>query len=129
MSWPCTPIRLGRLCMALLGVTVASAVLLGNAQAQTTPAEQARIEQLLTRLAQDQHHQFERSGKRYTGSEAARFLRAKWQAKGGTIRTAEEFVEQIASRSTTTGKPYQVCTAPAACVPAAEHLKALLKGG
>jgi len=114
--------------MALLWMTLASAALLGNIQAQTTPAEQARIEQLLTTLAQDPHHQFERSGTRYTGTEAARFLRAKWQAKGSHIRTAEEFVEQIGSRSTTTGKPYRVCTGPEACIPAREHLTSVLKG-
>jgi Family of unknown function (DUF5329) len=78
-------------------------------------------------VANDASHQFERSGTRYTGSQAARFLRAKWEAKGGHIQTAEQFVEQIASRSTTTGKPYRVCNAADRCVPASEHMNQLLK--
>lgn len=116
---------IGRLIRVAGALTVS--LLLGVAQAQPTAAEQARIDHLLNTLAQDTQHQFERNGTRYTGAEATRFLRAKWQAKGGSLRTAEEFVEQIGSRSTTTGQPYRVCTGPQACVPARDHLMLMLK--
>jgi hypothetical protein len=110
-------------CAAVLAVSVAA-----TAHAEPVAAERARIEALLTTLANDTVHQFERSGTRYTGAQAARFLRAKWEAKGGHIQTAEQFVERIASRSTTTGQTYRVCTGADACVPAGEHLRAVLKG-
>lgn len=96
------------------------------ALAEPSPAERERIEQLLAKLAQDRAHRFERGSRQVSGEEAARFLRAKWQAMGADITTAEQFVDRLASRSSTTGQPYRVCTATQVCVPAGVHLRGLL---
>lgn len=100
----------------------------GMARAEPTEAERARIEKLLAALAQDPVHQFERGGKRYSGAEAARFLRAKWQAMGSNITTAEQFIDRLATRSSTTGQPYRVCATADHCLPAGEHLQGVLRG-
>jgi hypothetical protein len=97
-------------------------------EARATPpaAEQRRIDALLDALASDRRSRFVRAGIDYSGAEAARFLRAKLQAQGASVRTAEDFVERIASRSSTTGRPYRVCRTESDCVDAGEHLRALL---
>lgn len=123
LTAPCATRRTATRWMAL-----AALVACGTAMAEPSAAERARIEKLLDALAQDQVHQFERGTSRYSGAEAARFLRAKWQAKGADITSAEQFVDQIATRSSTTGQPYRVCTAPDRCVPAAEHLRGVMRG-
>ncbi len=96
------------------------------AQAAPAAPEQRRIDILLDAVAADRDSRFVRAGVEYTGADAARFLRAKLQAQGDAVRTAEDFVERIASRSSTTGRPYRVCRAAGGCVDAGEHLRALL---
>lgn len=88
--------------------------------------EQHRIDALLDAVAADRHSRFVRSGVEYSGADAARFLRAKLQAQGASVQTAEDFIERIASRSSTTGRPYRVCRTEGACVDAGEHLRAML---
>jgi hypothetical protein len=97
-----------------------------EARAAPPAAEQRRIDALLDALASDRRSRFVRAGIDDTGAEAARFLRAKLQAQGASVRTAEDFVERIASRSSTTGRPYRVCRTEGGCVDAGEHLRALL---
>lgn len=96
------------------------------AQAAPAAPEQRRIDILLDAVAADRDSRFVRAGVEYTGADAARFLRAKLQAQGDAVRTAEDFVERIASRSSTTGRPYRVCRASGGCVDAGEHLRGLL---
>lgn len=114
------------LCVARLLVAPGAALTTATVQAAPPPAEQRRIDALLDALASDRHSRFVRAGVDYSGADAARFLRAKMQAQGGSVRTAEDFVERIASRSSTTGRPYRVCRAGGGCVDAAQHLRALL---
>jgi hypothetical protein len=110
---------------ATLAVVMAAAM---QPVAQAAPAapEQRRIDILLDAVAADRESRFVRAGVEYTGADAARFLRAKLQAQGDGVRTAEDFVERIASRSSTTGRPYRVCRSAGGCVDAGEHLRALL---
>jgi len=91
-------------------------------------ARQQRIEQLLDTLAADSSSRFVRNATAYSGADAARFLRAKWRAQGQDIASAEAFVERIARRSGTTGRPYRVCAPGGECVDASVHLRALLAG-
>ena len=69
---------------------------------------------------------FERNGRRVSGRDAVRFLRAKWQHQGQGVDSAEAFIEHIASRSSTSGRPYRVCEADGACVDAGPWLRQLL---
>jgi Family of unknown function (DUF5329) len=110
-----------------LGILVAASVLsVPAAWAHPPAAEQARIDALLAAVAADHDSRFMRWGIGYSGPNAARFLRGKLEARGAGVRTAEEFIEKTASRSSTTGQPYLVCTADGRCVEAGTHLRALL---
>ena len=108
-----------------LAVAVALVAPLG-ARAWPPPHEQQRIERLLEALAADRSSRFVRNGTEYSGADAARFLRAKLRAQGRDVSSAEGFIEQIASRSGTTGKPYRVCAPGGGCVDASAHLRGLL---
>lgn len=51
---------------------------------------------------------FIRNDKAYDAKTAAFFLRRKWQANAEQVRTVGDFIEKIASRSSTTGRPYSI---------------------
>lgn len=70
-------------------------------------SEREKIELLLGHVA-GADLVFIRNGSEHAPEAAAKHLRSKWKSAGEQIRTAREFVEQIASRSATTGKAYRV---------------------
>jgi hypothetical protein len=71
------------------------------------PSDREIIEELLEAVGSSSLT-FVRNGKPYTGPEAADHLRRKWRAAGDRVRSPEQFIESIASRSSTTGRPYEV---------------------
>jgi hypothetical protein len=86
-------------------LTVAS----GIAQAfGIPPAEQKKIESLILGVEQMTNAEFIRNGKNYKASIAAEFLRRKWKARQTEVRSATDFIDKVASFSSTTGKPYFV---------------------
>lgn len=77
--------------------------------APTVAPVRAEIDALMTRL-QSSGCQFNRNGSWYTGAEAkAHLLRKLDYLEGhGTVATTEQFIEQAASKSSSSGKAYQV---------------------
>jgi hypothetical protein len=69
--------------------------------------ERVRIEALLARIAKS-NVTFVRNGAPHTAMDAAAHLRMKWENAGNRIKTAEDFIEHLASRSYLSGKPYRV---------------------
>ncbi|MBL8329138.1 MAG: DUF5329 family protein [Rubrivivax sp.] len=125
-AWRATPARLLSRRIAV-PATLLLAALAASAWAAPPPAEQRRIDAVLAAMAADRQSRFMRAGVAFSGSDAARFLRAKLLAQGAQVQTAEAFIEQIASRSSSTGRPYLVCSADGQrCVESGEHLRALL---
>jgi hypothetical protein len=51
---------------------------------------------------------FIRNGKQYNTDLAAEFLRRKWKSCRSEIRSAADFIDKVASFSSTTGKPYSI---------------------
>lgn len=86
----------------------------------------SRIERLLDRIA-EADVKFVREGQQYTGREAADHLRRKLAAAGSRIENVEDFIEKIASRSSTTGKPYHIKLADGTMVEAQQWLEEQLK--
>ena len=72
------------------------------------PGEALRIERLIDAVAHATSSKFIRNGTEYDADTAARFLRAKWSYAGERIRTAEDFVREIGTQSSTTGTRYRV---------------------
>jgi hypothetical protein len=64
------------------------------------------IQSLLRRL-ESSNCRFNRNGVWYSAADARRHLERKLQS-AGSLRNAEQFVERIASKSSTTGEPYLV---------------------
>ena len=76
----------------------------------TSPAltERVKIERLIETVAKMDGATFIRNGSEHSVKEAADHLRRKWQAAGSKISTAEQFIEHLASKSSLSGKPYQI---------------------
>jgi hypothetical protein len=94
------------LCRRTLVIALAS---LGvTARAGVSPAEQARIDRLIAFVETRKGVTFIRNGNDYSCEEAAKFMRGKMKMMGGDVSTAQQFIDQIASKSSTTGQPYLV---------------------
>ena len=89
-------------------------------------SERERIEQLLESM-QGSSVTFIRNGKEYDGTEAAAHLRRKWNAAGDRIQTTEQFIDHIATRSSTSGRPYQLRLADGRTVETSAWLTARLR--
>jgi ABC-type sugar transport system substrate-binding protein len=105
-------------------VLIAAAALLfaGAASAGVSPAEQARIDRLIEYIHTHKDVTFVRNGKDYSCEDAAKFMRGKMKAMGEHVSTAQQFIEQIASKSSTSGQPYMVRFADGKTLPVAKFL-------
>lgn len=93
------------------------------ARAAPDEIEQARIERLLHYVETRKDLVFVRNGKDHSARDAALFLRAKYAKMGEHVTTAVQFIDQIASRSSTTGEVYKVRLADGRVLPAAKVLR------
>lgn len=69
--------------------------------------ERARIDYLLERISKSPYN-FLRNGGRYTGKQAGNHFLWKYFTNRGRVKTAEEFIERVATRSKRSGRSYQV---------------------
>ena len=97
------------------------------AAAEKPLAEKEKIEALIANMEGLKDAAFIRNGSDYNSKQAARFLRAKWNAQGKEIKTAAEFISKIASASSTSGKPYLIRFKDGRELKAGEYLTAELK--
>ncbi len=95
----------------------------GPALAAPPPAEQARIDRLIDAIAAQESMRFMRNGSEYTAANAGTFLRRKMKSMGAEVRTCEEFIEQIASKSSTSGEAYKVKTGDGKVMPSGDYLR------
>jgi hypothetical protein len=78
-------------------------------RAQTTAGpEKQKIEALITRVGGLPDAKFVRNGSSYEGSSAVRFLRGKWAVNAAAVKTAQDFIDKVASVSGTSNKPYLI---------------------
>ncbi len=89
-------------------VSVTTLMALGAVAAAPPPHEQTRIEKLIRFVETQRDMKFIRNGTEYSCADAGRFLRGKLDAMGKDVTTAREFIERIATKSTMSGKPYEV---------------------
>jgi hypothetical protein len=101
-----------------------------QATAGPTPAAtRAEIDALLTRL-ESSGCDFNRNGSWYKGAEAKAHLLKKLEylENKSTLRSTEQFIEQTASSSSSSGKPYLVKCGGANPQPSAQWLSKQLEG-
>jgi hypothetical protein len=70
--------------------------------------EKQKIEALIKHVENLKDATFVRNDKEYDAKTAARFLLGKWQANESSVKTAKDFIENVASVSSTSGKPYLI---------------------
>jgi hypothetical protein len=75
--------------------------------AATPEVEHARIESAIVRVEKSGLI-FIRNGSEYPSAQGAKHLRDKLMLAGSSVKTFDEFVEKIASKSSITGRPYMV---------------------
>jgi hypothetical protein len=86
----------------------AAALTLRAAHAAPPPHEQARIDKLIRFVESHKSMIFIRNGTEYTSEDAGKFLRGKLEAMGSDVKTAREFIDRIATKSSMSGEPYRV---------------------
>jgi hypothetical protein len=78
-------------------------------QAQDKPlTEKQKIEALIKGIEDSKDTKFVRNDREYDAKTAAKFLRGKWESQEAEIKTARDFIEKVASISSTSGKPYRM---------------------
>jgi hypothetical protein len=97
-------LKLDELDNALVGddratFTVAAAAML---------SETEKIERLLAAIEALPAARFVRNGKDYSPQEAVAHLRRKWKAATGQADDARRFIDELASTSSLSGKPYEI---------------------
>jgi hypothetical protein len=70
--------------------------------------EQARIDALLSHVSNMKGTEFIRNGKAHDAATAATFLTRKFRAHGSSVTNANDFIAQIATKSSTSGRPYRI---------------------
>ena len=72
--------------------------------------EKKKIDFLLHEIEQLDGAKFWRNGTAYSPKEATEYLRMKmrWGDKGRPVKSAKDFIERIASKSSITSRPYLI---------------------
>ena len=96
-----------KLFVSLLFLCLGAGLLAAEATVQVRP-EDTKIEALLVYVSSQTKVKFIRNGSEYDNATAVKFLRGKWDRQRGTVSSAKEFIDKIASRSSTSGKPYRI---------------------
>ncbi len=86
------------------------------------PDQVSEIERLLKAI-QSSGLVFLRNGKEATASVTANRLRSKWRKATPPIRTVQDFIDRVASRSSATGRPYEVELADGSTIEAKDWLR------
>lgn len=83
--------------------------LLGMPRAEAAPmTEPQKIEALLASIEHLQGAVFIRNGSEYSAAQAVEHLRYKWNKAGDRVKTAEDFIVLVASKSSMSGLAYRI---------------------
>src|SRR5207245_2633253 len=69
--------------------------------------EKQKIEKLIASIENLPDASFIRNGKSYDAKTAGTFLRTKWE-RASDIKTAGDFIEKVATKSSTSGEAYVI---------------------
>ena len=115
---------LGKLTLLILAFLVAPPFLHAQPLAAT---EKQKIETLIKQIGDLKDAKFVRNGSNYEPATAMRFLRGKWDANKAEVKTARDFIDKVATKSDTSGKPYLMRFNDGKEIPSREYLLAELK--
>jgi hypothetical protein len=89
--------------------------------------ESQKIEQLIATIRSIEGATFLRNGSEHTPQQAASHLEDKWQKHSSKIRTAEDFIQHLATKSSMSGEKYMIRFSDGRQVPTADILHKKLK--
>jgi hypothetical protein len=112
---------------SILGTLSLLLLVLAGTAGEPTAAEKQKIERLIQHVESLKNAVFVRNGKAYDAPTAARFLRGKWKASADEVKTARDFIEKIATASSTTGRPYHIRFKDGTEQKSGEYLRSVLK--
>ena len=96
-------------------------------EAAAPKTELEKIEALIKHVAELKETVFIRNGVEYDAKTAAAFLKGKWDTARSSVKTAKDFIEKVATKSSTTGKAYLIRFKDGKEVKSAEYLAERLK--
>jgi hypothetical protein len=133
-QWPDKPLRPTSFAQAGLPIALRAMLLLTLCLAPLSPArpnapvtEAQRIEYLIRSIEQLTDAKFIRNGSAYDGKAAAEHLRLKWREAGARVKTAQQFIELCGSKSSVSGRPYQIRFADGTLLTSEAFLREKLK--
>ena len=97
------------------------------ALAAPDPVEARKIEHLIAAVAQLPNAKFIRNGAAYEANKAADHLRLKLREAGERVVSAEDFIVLCGSRSSVSGKPYEIVFDDGRRITSETFLRAKLK--
>jgi hypothetical protein len=111
--------------MRRLAASIFSWLLIGTIALALDPRTKAEIDELIT-YVQMSGVRFIRNGSEYSGAQGAEHLRDKMARAGNRVKTTDDFINGIASKSYLSGKPYLVKFPDGHTQPTGEWLRAHL---
>ena len=93
----------------------------------SSPVEARKIEQLIAAVERLGNAKFIRNGAAYDSAKAADHLRLKLREAGERVASAEDFITLCASRSSMSGKPYEIVFEDGRRITSEAFLRAKLK--
>ena len=90
-------------------------------------SEQVKIQSLIASIEQLKGAVFIRNGSEYDAHKAADHLRLKLKYAGKRVQTADQFISNLATGSSMTGKPYKIRFADGHTVDSAVYFREQLK--
>ncbi len=112
--------------MVKISLVMASLLLLTAMDSGLPAADRAKIEHLIGVVEHLSDAHFVRNGKAYGSSTAAKFLRGKWKDREATVHSVDDFIDNVATRSSTTGQLYLIRFNDGREVPTATFFRAEL---
>jgi hypothetical protein len=94
---------------------------------KTQITEKEKIEALISSIEDLKNAKFYRNGALYDATTAAKHLRMKYSKAGNKIKTASDFIEKIASKSSMTGQAYKIVFSDGKVIPARKYFYDKLK--
>lgn len=96
------------MCQIALTTAILAVLVVALPVDEPAKTETQKIERLIEHVGKLGEAKFIRNDVEYDAASAEKFMRAKWKSMGSDIKTAMEFIEKIATKSSTTGKPYLI---------------------
>ncbi len=112
--------------LLIVMITAFSLLLTAPAMA-LTPQEEIRVDKLLTELGKQSSISFIRNDTEYNAVDAESHLRLKLSKTKKRLKTTEQFIDNVASKSSISGSEYQVKVSDQQTVTANQYLHDLLK--